>query len=238
MTKDSALTQRRLWPWANSYLRRFWSAVFSVAILLCFFLFGAWLGLAKESKEGKPPEPPPQFRQPIEFSHKIHVEKSKTPCELCHIYARRSTVSGVPPMSLCYGCHKYRLIPGSDDRVRKAIFKLLEIEKQGRPIKWKKIYDLPDHIYFSHKRHIQVGMDCTDCHGEIFKHDTLSMKTMITDLSMGWCLKCHKEGLAAADGKIIGPFRETRGGTVLSKASTMPEAEILRGPTDCYACHK
>ena len=221
-------------------------------LALVVFLICSLYGFAKESskapsKESQQPPakaapagppPPAEFIQPIEFSHRIHAEKSQIPCEFCHIYARRSIVSGVPPMALCYGCHNHRLIPGSDEKQKKLLKELAEIQRNGILLKWKKIHDLPDYVYFSHKRHIQAGLDCTDCHGEIFKYDALSPKTMITNLSMGWCMKCHKEGRPAVGGKIVEPVRQTRGGVVLKKVSTNRTKEVLRGPTDCYACHK
>ena len=105
-------------------------------------------------------------------------------------------------------------------------------------ILWKKIHDLPDFVHFSHKRHIQVGFDCTECHGEVDKLDVLSIDTMITDLSMGWCMKCHKEGRPAVNGKIAGPLRETRGGKIVKETGALQLDEILLGSKDCYICHK
>ena len=96
----------------------------------------------------------------------------------------------------------------------------------------------PDFVYFSHKRHIQAGFDCTECHGEINQYDVLSTETMITDLSMGWCMECHTEGRPAVNGKIAGPVRETRGGKILQEAAAKQTDEILLGSKDCYTCHK
>jgi hypothetical protein len=196
------------------------------------------VGFATQSGQTTEPVPPVEFIQPIEFSHKIHVEKSEIPCEFCHIYARRSINSGVPPMANCYGCHKHNLIPGSDDKQKGAIKKLLELQPKAELIPWKKIYDVPDFVHFSHKRHILVGFDCTECHGEIHQHDVLSPQNMITDLSMGWCMKCHQEGRPAVGGKIAGPVRGTRGGKIVKQDGEKQPDGILVGPTDCYTCHK
>ena len=201
-------------------------------------LFYSFAGLATE------PAPPAGFIQPIEFSHKIHVDKSGIPCEFCHIYARRSINSGVPSMASCFGCHSHNIIPGSDEDPQKAtknqnaIKKLLELQQKGEIIPWKKIHDLPDFVHFSHKRHIQAGFDCTECHGEIGQHDVLSDETMITDLSMGWCMKCHREGRQTVGGKVVGPVRATRGGKIIKQAAAQQGDGFLLGPTDCYDCHK
>ncbi|MBE9542896.1 MAG: cytochrome c3 family protein, partial [Proteobacteria bacterium] len=119
-----------------------------------------------------------------------------------------------------------------------AIKKLLEFKPKGESIPWKKIHDVPDFVYFSHKRHIQVGFDCTDCHGEIDQHDVLSIKTMINDLSMGWCMECHIEGRPTVNGKIAGPVRETRGGKIVKQATAQQPDGTLLGSKDCYTCHK
>jgi len=145
-------------------------------------------------------------------------------------------------MASCFGCH--RVIAGSDEDPQKAvknqdaIKKLLEFQSRGESIPWKKIHDLPDFVHFSHKRHIQAGFDCTECHGEINQYDVLSTQTMVTDLSMGWCVKCHTEGRQAVDGIIAGPVRKTRGGEVVKQATAQQSNGILLGSRDCYACHK
>ncbi len=215
--------------------------LFFILIILSAFLYFL-VGLAGGSNQPAETSQPSEFSQPIEFSHKTHIEKGGVPCEFCHIYARRSINSGAPAMASCFGCH--RVIPGSDEDPQKAIKnqdaikKLLEFQPKGESIPWKKIHDVPDFVHFSHKRHIQIGFDCTECHGEINQHDFLSTETMVTDLSMGWCMKCHREGRQTVDGKIAGPVRETRGGTIMAKAAAQhPDGTIL-GATDCYTCHK
>ena len=158
--------------------------VYFSLIILMIILYSV-IGLANKSDpppvESTQPEKvtiPSPFTQPIEFSHKNHIEKAEIPCEFCHIYARRSINSGAPVMASCFGCH--RVIAGSDEDPQKAlknqdaIKKLLEYKPKQASIPWKKIHDVPDFVHFSHKRHIQVGFDCTECHGEINQHDFLT----------------------------------------------------------------
>jgi len=210
-------------------------------VILPVFFFSLF-GLATESGQTTESGTPVEFIQPIEFSHKTHVEKGEIPCEFCHIYARRSINSGAPVMASCFGCH--RVIAGSDEDPQKAIKnqdaikKLLEFKPKRESIPWKKIHDVPDFVHFSHKRHIQVGFDCTECHGEIFQHDVLSTQTMVADLSMGWCMKCHTEGRQTIDGKIAGPVRKTRGMKIVKQAAAQQPDGILLGSKDCYTCHK
>ena len=211
-------------------------------IILLIILYSV-IGMAKKS------DPPPvestlseevtvpsQFTQPIEFSHKNHIEKAEIPCEFCHIYARRSINSGAPVMASCFGCHS--VVTGADEELQNAIKKLLEYKPTGESIPWKKVHDVPDFVHFSHKRHIQVGFDCTECHGEIDQHDVLSIETMVNDLSMGWCVECHKNGRETINGKIAAPIRKTRGGKIESQVAKQQIDGLLLGSKDCYTCHK
>ena len=101
------------------------------------------------------------LEQPIAFPHYTHVYTLEMDCQYCHSAARRSIHSGVPPTQTCMGCHTH---------VKKEspeIQKLAAMWESGEPIAWNKVHDLPDYVYFSHKRHIQGGLDCTECHGQI-----------------------------------------------------------------------
>jgi len=177
-----------------------------------------------------------QFTQPIIFSHKSHAGTNEIPCEFCHTYARRSISSGAPSLESCIGCHK--VIKGSDDKQKKDIQKLDDYWKAGKTIPWKKIHDLPDFVHFSHKRHIQIGYDCTQCHGNIFEQEEITMTSMVTDLSMGWCMECHKLTQPTAAGKIPGPTRMTRGGQMITNKVTPAADGTLWVSKDCYVCHK
>ena len=220
MLKDNFYPRRRrktnIRPETRSRLPKPFLLIILFSLIIVPVFFFSLFGLATESGQttklsqtsesgqttdpAQATEPIPQgeFSQPIEFSHKTHIEKGGMSCEFCHIYARRSINSGAPVMDTCFGCH--RVIAGSDEDPQKAIKnqdaikKLLEFKSKKESIPWKKVHDLPDFVHFSHKRHIQVGFDCTECHGEIGQQDVLSTQTMITDLSMGWCMTCHIEG--------------------------------------------
>lgn len=177
-----------------------------------------------------------EFTQPIKFSHKTHAGVNEVPCEFCHIYARRSNSSGVPPVVLCYSCHS--MIKGTTEDQQKEIQKVIEYWESQKPIPWKKIHDVPDFVHFSHKRHIQVGFDCTECHGEVSELEEINMGNMKADLSMGWCMTCHKEEHPAANGKISGLVRVTRGGPVDAEAVKPTPDGMVQGSKDCFTCHK
>ena len=113
-----------------------------------FFLGFADIGLAQMT-EAKLAEIP-AGRQPIKFSHKIHAGDNLIPCQYCHIYARRSQVSGVPPVAICMGCHKFVATGLSE------VKKLASFWQEQKPIPWVKIHDVPDFVRYRHDSHINA----------------------------------------------------------------------------------
>jgi len=147
--------------------------------------------------------------QPIRFSHKVHATDATIGCTSCHVYAERSTVAGIPSMARCFGCHKFvKEDPANPalDRELKALGPLL---REGKPIEWTRVHRLPDHVFFTHERHVRSGMRCQDCHGPV---EQMEVVRQVAPLTMGWCLECHHR-----------KQREQAGRARL---------------TDCVTCHK
>lgn len=88
------------------------------------------------------------------------------------------------------GCHK---ITAND---KPEVQKLATYWQEEKPIEWVRIHDLPDYVYFSHKRHVLAEVDCSNCHGKVEEMDRVSK---VVDQHMGWCLDCHKERDASID---------------------------------------
>ncbi len=128
--------------------------------------------------------------QPIAFSHAHHVTEIGLDCQMCHVYARRSPVAGIPSVGVCAGCHKHVL---SD---QPEIQKILAFWEDERPIPWVRVHDLPDHVRFTHKRHVLGGVDCAECHGNV---SSMEIARQVESLSMGWCVTCHEERDASND---------------------------------------
>lgn len=150
----------------------------ALLVFVVFIAFFVGYGVNSAYYSGAAPE------QPINFSHEIHAGDNDIPCMYCHIYAARSRVAGVPSVSKCMGCHK---VIASDKPEIKKIFSYWERKK---PIPWIKVYDLPDFVYFPHKRHIKANVKCQTCHGPV---ETMARVKRVSSLNMGWCLKCHSE---------------------------------------------
>jgi hypothetical protein len=161
--------------------------------------------------------------QPIPFSHEIHAGALALSCEYCHTEARRSIYAGVPPLQTCMGCHAQVKKDNPDVQLIHQAWCgkpecAIEEDAYGQPVappeartpERQKVHDLPDYVYFAHKRHVRAGVQCTECHGQIATQgakkpgrtaegdiDPLAplavQDVMIreTTLQMGWCLDCH-----------------------------------------------
>jgi len=57
------------------------------------------------------------------------------------------------------------------------------------PIAWVKVHNLPDYVYFDHRAHVRVGIDCQTCHGNV---ETMERVRQVETLWMGWCVDCHR----------------------------------------------
>ena len=128
--------------------------------------------------------------QPIAFSHQQHVGELEFDCQLCHAYARRGPVAGIPSVARCVGCHRVVQVD------RPEIEKLLHYWEDAEPIPWVRVHVLPEHVRFTHKRHERAGVTCQTCHGDVSQMDAAQQ---VEPLTMGWCLSCHKERRASID---------------------------------------
>ena len=145
--------------------------------------------------------------QPIPFSHLLHAGKLKVPCGYCHSGATRSRVAGVPSVETCMGCHR---VTKTDSPYIKQLTATFE---SGKPLEWKRVHSLPDHVYFDHRPHVNAGIACQSCHGEV---QTMPVLSRQMSMRMGNCLACHRDPSEA-----------------LPKNSP-----IKRGPEYCTACHR
>ena len=124
--------------------------------------------------------------QPINFSHKIHAGDNQIACLYCHVGVDKSAVATIPTVQTCMGCHK--MVAAG----RPEIEKLRKYWDDKQPIPWAKVYDLADHVRFTHKRHVKAGISCQTCHGPV---ETMSEIRLQQDLTMGFCVRCHKQRL-------------------------------------------
>ncbi|MBA7517074.1 hypothetical protein ES705_09124 [subsurface metagenome] len=126
--------------------------------------------------------------QPIKFSHKMHTGDNKIDCQYCHNLAEQSKSAGIPSANVCMNCHV--LIVEGTLTGKFEINKISEALLNLTPIEWVKVHNLPDHVFFSHAQHAGAGkLDCAECHEGV---ETMNVIQQVNDLSMGWCLDCHR----------------------------------------------
>ena len=124
-----------------------------------------------------------QPKQPVAFSHAIHADQLGMDCRYCHNGVEKSWYSNIPSASTCMNCHNQVL----KDDPKLALVR--ESAATGKAIPWVQIHKTPDYVYFNHSVHVNRGVSCVKCHGEINKMDEVRHAK---PLSMGFCLECHR----------------------------------------------
>ena len=129
-------------------------------------------------------------KQPIPFSHRVHVHVKKISCFMCHPEAMDTANAGIPPLQTCMLCHSRIIV------TYPWIKKLRAHYFEGRPVLWEKVYSLPGFVYFDHSVHIHRSIDCSHCHGNVPLMDRIVKQQ---DFTMGFCINCHKKNKATHD---------------------------------------
>ena len=148
-----------------------------------------------------------QPTQPIPFSHQLHPGTLRIPCLYCHSGALKSRQAGVPTVEKCMNCHKVTKIESP------YIKRLAAVYTSREPLEWKRIHSLPDHVYFDHRPHVNAGILCQTCHGEV---QTMNVVYQNMSMRMSNCLGCHRA----------------------PKNAVPADSKILKGAEHCYACHR
>lgn len=210
-----------------------------------------------------------QPEQPIFYSHKVHAGTNQISCLYCHGGSQDSKQASIPSVNTCMNCHKsINKYEGPDQLVREdgtAVDGTAEIQKLyayagwndatksynpdsnndgipdgAKPIQWIKVHNLPDHVYFNHSQHIKVGkQDCQTCHGNI---QEMPEVYQFSDLSMGWCINCHRESKvdfydkATGTGNKYYSIYEKFHKDMKDKKMDSVTVEAIGG-TECQKCH-
>jgi hypothetical protein len=188
---------------------RWTNALYAVALVSLFTIVAA--AVAAPMVMMRTPYATDQYRpvvQPVAFDHRHHVRDDGIDCLYCHPGAETQAAAGVPPTEVCMGCHG-QVWPNSPQ-----LALVRESWRSGVAIGWKRVYDVPDHVYFHHAVHVKNGLACADCHGEVQNMARVAREARLT---MGWCIDCHRN------------------------PPTRPRAEHgyhLTPLTTCSACHR
>ena len=169
--------------------------------------------------------------QPVPYSHKVHARDLGLDCRFCHTGVETSPVAGIPPTKTCMNCHN--MIKADSDKL--ALVR--ESFKSGKPLEWIRVHKSPDYVYFDHSAHINIGVGCASCHGNVAEMEVV---TQIKPLSMGWCLECHRNPQ-----DHLRPLNEVTNMTWTPPANqaefAAKQIELfkIKAPiTDCTGCHR
>jgi len=139
------------------------------------------------------PKPEP-IVQPIQYNHKLHVEQEGMECIDCHRYVEEKPYATIPQIEICSDCHFDEPLSESPEEE-----KLIAHVESDSAIPWERIYRVPDHVYFSHRRHVTLGeISCSNCHGNVAEQLAPAPQPM-TPMSMEWCVDCHRENKVSND---------------------------------------
>lgn len=224
-------------------------ALFAVVLFIVggYYTIQGAIGMGR-SKDYQP-------EQPIYYSHKVHAGVNQVNCLYCHGGAQEGKHANIPSLNTCMNCHM--AINEYSDKSEKLyredgteVNGTAEIQKlysytgwdpaqkkyvnEPKPIEWVKIHNLPDHVYFNHAQHVKAGkVACQTCHGEI---QNMGEVYQFSDLSMGWCVNCHRETkVQFTENKFYSIYEKFHNDL---KNGTLDSVTVERiGGTECQKCH-
>jgi mono/diheme cytochrome c family protein len=222
------------------------------AILL--FVLGGYYTTVGAMNLGRSKDYQPE--QPIYYSHKVHAGVNQINCQYCHIGTYQGKQATLPSVNVCMNCHtainEYKgeplvrengeIVDGTAEI--KKLYKYAGFTEgqpwdatKAQPIEWIRIHNLPDHVYFNHAQHVNAGqVACQQCHGEI---QNMGEVKQFSDLSMGWCVNCHRETKVQFKDNgfysIYEKFHEDIRTGKIDSAKGITVEKI--GGTECQKCH-
>jgi len=114
-------------------------------------------------------------------------------CLDCHRHALTQSRATIPNIEVCADCHQDA--QGDSGAEAKAV----EHVQAHEPIRWQKVYTVPSHVLFSHRRHAGIaGIECERCHGAIGERLQPVTEALVS-LRMNDCLECHEESGVSND---------------------------------------
>ena len=229
------------------YRNKAYIALIAVILFIVggYYTIQAAIGLGRN--KGYQPE------QPIFYSHKVHAGTNQISCLYCHGGAYEGKHANVPSVNVCMNCHmaiseygatSEKLFREDGTEVNgtaeiQKIYaasgwdpKLKKYTGKEKPIEWTKIHNLPDHVYFNHSQHTRAGqVQCQTCHGPIQEMPEVKQ---FADLSMGWCINCHRETPLNTKGNA---YYDNLVKLHDKSNSAVPFTVSSNGGTECSKCH-
>ena len=126
--------------------------------------------------------------QPVPYDHKLHVGQLGMDCRYCHSHVESAGHANVPSASTCWNCHQHiKTDSPTLEPIRRAADKNFE-GYDGKPVEWVRVHRAPDYVYFDHSAHVNRGVSCVSCHGDVGE---MRVVHHAEPHSMKWCIDCH-----------------------------------------------
>ena len=233
----------------------FWrNKVYIAFVTIILFLVGGFYTVRGAINLGRSKDYQPE--QPIYYSHKVHAGVNQINCMYCHVGTYQGKQATLPSVNVCMNCHmaineykgeKIYNAEGAEVNGTEQIQKLYKYAgfeygktwdaSKAKPIEWTRIHNLPDHVYFNHAQHVNAGkVQCQTCHGEITKMDEVYQ---FADLSMGWCINCHRETkVQFKDNGFYSIYEKYHEGLKNGSIDSVKGITVEKiGGTECQKCH-
>ncbi|SHN61635.1 menaquinone reductase multiheme cytochrome c subunit QrcA [Desulfovibrio litoralis] len=185
---------------------------FVVALVFGWFIFPGLLFSQKE--------------QPVEFTHKTHVEGQGLECSSCHAFREDGSFAGKPTQANCESCHSSLM--GESEAERNYFQNFVE---KGKEVPWIFHQTQPDNVFFSHAAHKLEN--CVRCHRQMDEKEL--------------CSTCHPIGkdLPYKQNKLTGYSAQTMKMWQCEECHARPahlrDSKIknsARANNACFTCHK
>jgi hypothetical protein len=170
--------------------------------------------------------------QPAPFSHQHHYAGLGIDCRYCHTTVETSSFAGMPSTETCMTCHSQVWTQAP------VLEPVRESRRTGQPLRWTRVHDNPDFVFFNHSIHVRKGVGCSTCHGRV---DQMPLVSKEHSLWMRWCIDCHEN-----PAKFVRPKEQ-----VFNMAYEPPRNQLQLGRelvksyninagqlTDCSRCHR
>jgi len=196
-------------------------------IFVIAFLVWAWAELNASTYATRAKVP---VEQPVPYSHEHHVGGLGIDCRYCHTTVEDSSFANIPPTKTCMNCHSqiWSTAPMLEP-VRESF-------RTDKSIRWIRVHDLPDYVYFNHSIHVAKGVGCTTCHGQVNK---MPLMWQESSLQMSWCLDCHRH-----PERFVRPRAEVFSVTYrpptdqLALGRKLVNEYHIQNLTSCSTCHR
>ncbi|MDP3393489.1 c-type cytochrome [Sediminibacterium sp.] len=233
----------------------FWrNKAYIAMVTVVLFVVGGYLTTKGAMAYGRSQDYQPE--QPIYYSHAVHAGTNQINCQYCHTGAAQGKQATIPSVNVCMNCHQAineykgeKMYNEAGEEVDgtaeiKKLYKYAGFEEgkpwdpsKAKPIEWVRIHNLPDHVYFNHAQHVKAGqVACQTCHGEIQKMGEVKQ---FTDLSMGWCVNCHRETkVQFKDNGFYSIYEKYHADLKSGKIDSTKGITVEKiGGTECQKCH-